>query len=101
MWWRLVHLEPVLFRSAVVAVGWLAFSVGILASPDVPDAALGALTTIAAVIQVVWVRPGVTPNAKVVVEAPDPIDRPALVVAGEAVTDASDAAILHAAAVSG
>lgn len=83
-WWRLTHLEPALFRTAVVAVFTLLGSVGITVSDRIPDALVTVLVSLAAVVTAVWVRSGVTPNATVAVTVPDP-SRPSVVEAGEAV----------------
>jgi uncharacterized membrane protein YfcA len=95
--WRLVHLEPALWRALVMAVVALAGSVGILISPDLPESLLGVLGAVLAIVQMMWTRGAVTPNAKVVVSAPDPIGDPATVTAGEATTEASTKDILDAA----
>lgn len=97
IWWRLVHLEPAVWRGAVVAVVALLGALGIIVAPGIPDALIAAWVALAAVVQALWTRPAVTANARVVVEAPDPVDRPGRVLAGEAVTGASDALILAAA----
>jgi hypothetical protein len=96
-WWRLVHLEPTVLRGAITGVVGLAAALGILLAPGLPDAILGALVPVLAVVQLLWVRPAVTANARVVVEAPNPISEPSTVVAGEAVTKASTSDILDAA----
>jgi len=96
-WWRLIHLDPVLFRAAVVAVVVLLGTLGILVDPSIPDALVTAWVALAAIVQTVWTRPAVTANARVVVEAPNPVSDPHVVVAGEATTRASDAAIIDAA----
>jgi hypothetical protein len=96
-WWRLIHLEPMVWRAAVVAVVALLGALGILVDPSIPDALVTAWVALAAIAQTVWTRPAVTANARVVVEAPEPIRSPGTVVAGEAVTQASDTEILTAA----
>lgn len=97
LWWRLVHLEPAMLRGVVVAVVAMLGAVGILVAPALPDALLAAWGAVAAVVQALWTRPAVTANARVVVEAPDPVESPRVVVAGEATTQASAGAILDAA----
>jgi hypothetical protein len=98
VWWRIVHLEPALWRGVVVAAVALLSSVGVVVAPAVPDTLVLFIVAAAALVQAVWTRPAVTANARVVVRAPDPIDQPAKVEAGEAVTEASNKAILEAAA---
>lgn len=95
--WRVVHLEPALLRGVVMAVVALLAGFGIVVSPDVPDATVLVLVAVLALVQAVWTRPAVTANARVVVEAPEPVRQPDAVVAGEAVTRASNADILGAA----
>jgi len=97
LWWRLVHLEPTLLRGAVTGIIGLAGALGILIAPGIPDAILGAWVPLVALAQMLWTRPSVTANARVVVEAPDPIASPRYVIPGDAVTRASDTAILNAA----
>jgi hypothetical protein len=97
VWWRLVHLEPTVLRGAVTGlVGFLA-ALGVLIAPGLPDALLGALLPAMALVQILWVRPAVTANARVVVEAPNPISDPGTVVPGEATTTATNSEILDAA----
>lgn len=101
LWWRLVNLEPTVLRGAVTGLVGLAGATGILLSPALPDTILGAWVPLAAVVQALATRPAVTPNAKVVVRAPDPVNAPGVVVAGEAVTTASTQRILRAAGTPG
>lgn len=96
-WWRLVHLEPAVLRGLITGLIGLAGALGILVSPDLPDTILGVWVPLMAIVQALATRPAVTANAKVVVEAPDPVNRPGLVVAGEAVTTATNNQILEAA----
>lgn len=97
--WRLVHLEPALFRGLIMAIVLLLSSIGIVVSPDIPNSLIGFLATVLAIIQAVWTRPSVTANARVAVLVPDPINAPEIVAAGEAVTTADDGAIITAATV--
>lgn len=98
LWWRLVHLEPAVLRGAITGLVGLAGALGILLSPDLPDTILGVWVPLAAIVQALATRPAVTANARVVVETPDPINNPGTVVAGEAVTTATNKQILDAAA---
>lgn len=83
-WWRLVHLDPVLFRSAIVAVITLLAMFGILVSNALPDALTAVVTTLGALIAAVWSRDGVAPMDKVVLYQPDPVSNPNQTVAGPA-----------------
>jgi hypothetical protein len=97
-WWRLLHLDPVLFRSAVVAIVALLASLGIVVSDTIPDSLITAVATIAALVAAIWNRDGVTPNDKVVVYQPDPIGQPSVVLPGAATAeDSSDNQIVQAA----
>ena len=96
-WWKLVHLDPALLRGAIMALVLLLSSIGIVLSPEVPNSLIGFIAAILAVIQAVWTRPAVTPNAMVAVYVPDPINNPQIVAAGEAITTAPDKDIVSAA----
>lgn len=99
-WWRLVHLDPAIYRGIIMAVVGLLASLGILVSDAIPNAMIIVIGTLVVAVQALWTRTGVTPNAKVVVYVDDP-NRPKNVLPGEAVTTASDKAILEAANTSG
>lgn len=101
IWWKLVHLDPALFRGLVIAVITVLGAFGILISPDLTDSLVGVLVAVMAVAQALWTRAGVTANARVVVAVPDPVNAPDAVVPGEAVTDAPAEEIVEAARVSG
>lgn len=101
LWYRLVHLNPTLWRGLVVAVVALLLSVGVKVSPEIPDNVILFITALAAVLQALWTKPAVTANAKVVAFLPDPVNEPATVCPGEAVTTASDRAVIDAARTSG
>ncbi len=96
-WWRLVDLDPAILRGVITGVLGLIGAVGILISPDLPDQILGVWVPMMALIQALWTKPSVTANARVVVEAPDPIHQPGLVVPGAATTTASNSEIIDAA----
>jgi len=97
LWWKLVHLEPALLRTLVVAVVTLLGTFGLLISSDKVDAIIGFATVALIVLGGLSTRSAVTANARVVVEAPNPISDPSTVVAGEAVTEATSTEILDAA----
>lgn len=94
---RLIHLEPTVFRTFVVSTVALLVSLGVVIEPSIPDTLVGFVIALSALAQSLWVRSGVTANARVVVEAPDPIHAPHRVVPGEAVTTAAPASIVDAA----
>jgi hypothetical protein len=96
-WYRLTKLDPAVFRGLIVSVVALLASVGVAISPGVPDALIAFIVVVVPLAQALWTRPAVTPNARVSVYLPDPVNEPQVVEAGEAVTTASDSAIIEAA----
>lgn len=84
--WRLVHLNPALYRGFVVAAVMIAGAFGLAVSDNLVNAIVLGLTAVAAIVQAIWTRSSVTANKKVVVMKPDPINRPRLVIAGQAVS---------------
>jgi hypothetical protein len=96
-WWRLVHLEPTVLRGVLTGLLGLAGALGILIAPGLPDQILSVWVPLMALVQLLWTRPGVTANARVVVEIPDPIGKPGVVVPGEATTTATNGQIIDAA----
>lgn len=99
--WRLTHLNPAVYKGLVLAVVWVLASVGVAVSPNVPDSIIGLIAAVLAVVQALWTRGSVTPNAKVVSYLADPVNAPQHISPGEAVTTASDRAIISAAKNSG
>ena len=88
-WWRLLHLDPVLFRTGVVSVVALLASLGIAIAPGIPDSLITAVAAVAALVSALWSRDGVTPNDKVVVYQPDPVGQPSALLPGAATPRAS------------
>lgn len=103
VWWRLMNLQPAVWRGIVTAVFVFLAAVGIKVAPEIPDAAFLVVLALLPIVQGIWTRSAVTPNAKVAVSVPDPINAPAEVAAGEAVVPASTptAEILEAAETKG
>jgi hypothetical protein len=99
-WWRLVHLDPAVFRGLVVAIVGLLATLGVAVAPGLPDSLIVVIVMGMAVIQGLWTRNGVTPNAKVVTYLADP-SKPSAILPGDATTTASDSKILTAARASG
>lgn len=85
IWWRLINLQPATWRGVVTAVFVLLAAVGIKVAPAIPDAAFLVLIAVLPIIQGVWTKHAVTPNAKVAVSVPDPINAPSEIAPGEAV----------------
>lgn len=85
-WWKLVHLDPSILRGAVIAVALLLGALGFAIDDQTLSAFLSAVAALLAMIQALWTRSAVTPNAKVVVYKPDPVNHPAELAPGEAVS---------------
>jgi len=85
-WWKFVHLHPSILRGAVIAVASLAGALGFVVSDQKLAAFLTAIAALLAMVQALWTRGAVTPNAKVVVYKPDPVNHPAELAPGEAVS---------------
>lgn len=83
-WYRLVHLNPALFRGLIMATVLLLVAVGVKISPDLPDILIGWVAAVLAIVQALWTVPSVTPNEKVVVYVPDPVKQPDEVASGDA-----------------
>jgi len=94
---RFITLEPTKFRSVIAGAIGLLVILGVKIIPGIDDAILNFWIPLQVVIQAILIRPAVTANARVVVEAPDPISEPSVVAPGEATTTASDAKVLAAA----
>jgi hypothetical protein len=98
--WRLIYLEPALWRALIVTAFTLLLSLGVAVSPDIPNSVIGFILASAPVAQALWTRGAVTPNAKVAVKVPDP-EKPDEVTPGDAVTTATPRSIVAAAQASG
>lgn len=85
-WWKLVNLDPVLVRGAVMSFAALAATLGLAVSDKALGAFLAAVFSLMLLLQALWTRGSVTPNAKVVVYKPDPIEAPFELEAGPAVS---------------
>jgi hypothetical protein len=96
MWWRLVNLEPVLWKTIILTIVAVLGSVGILVNDDLANNLVILWTTLMSIIQLVWVRGSVTANARVAVLVPDPAD-PSAVAPGAAFTSAPSTEIVQAA----
>lgn len=67
VWYKLVHMEPALWRGFIVAIFAVLASLGILVSDDVPNNLIALVLALTAIIQALWTRQAVVPEAKVVV----------------------------------
>jgi hypothetical protein len=93
---RLIELEPVKLRGLVMTTAMLLTILGVKLIPGLDEALLAWLLALFPVVQWLWTRGAVTPNATVAVRVPDP-DKPGVIEAGDATTTASGAAIITAA----
>lgn len=75
-WWKLVNLDPVLVRGAVMSFAALAATLGLAVSDKALGAFLAAVFSLMLLVQALWTRGSVVPNAKVVVYKPDPVNAP-------------------------
>jgi hypothetical protein len=97
-WWKLIHLDPAVYRGVVTSVLAIFTSFGFAVSDQKSIAIVSLVAAIAFLVQAFWTRGAVTPNKKVLAYKPDPINRPSKIVPGEAVS--SDIiAVANAAAV--
>lgn len=92
---RIATLQPAVYRGVIISFVALLASLGVIVSPQLSDSLIAVIGSLSTLIAAVWIRSGVTPNAKVLAYTPDP-ESPRVVAAGEAVTTAGDAAILDA-----
>lgn len=97
IWWKLVHLDPALYRGLVMAIVAIAASLGFLVSDHAIEAIVSGISIFMFLVQAFWTRKAVTPNAKVVVYKPDPVEQPARVAPGDAVST-NAVAVINAAA---
>lgn len=97
--WKLVHLNPALWRGIVFSVIGLLATAGLVISNQTGESVVTLILSVTAIVQAIWTRSATTPNKKVLAYKPDPIDHATLISAGEAVsTDV--AAVANAAATS-
>jgi hypothetical protein len=92
-WWKLVHLNPTLWRALIVATIALLGAVGIAVNGSIEDSLFLFITAVAAIVQGVWTRGSVTANQKVVVYKPDPVGEPHTLSAGPSVSYDEDAVV--------
>lgn len=85
--WRLVNLDPALWRGAVIAVCSLLASLGVVVvSEEVQLAVIGLVMAVIALVQALWTKRSTVPVKKVVVYKPDPVGDPTKVAPGPAVS---------------
>jgi len=84
--WKLIHLDPALFRGLVLSIVLLLGAFGLFISDHERDSIVGVIFALLPIMQSLWTRTGVTANHKVVVYKPDPVNAPTEVAAGPAVS---------------
>lgn len=89
--WKLVHLNPALWRALIVAIAGVLAYLGIGFAVGFQDSIFGLIVAIIAIVQGVWTKGSVTANQKVVVYKPDPVESPHALAAGPAVSYDRDA----------
>lgn len=100
-WWRLVHLDPAVYRGFIVATAALLVGLGLTFGADLPENLVVFIGAIFALAQGLWTRGAVVANDKVLAYLPDPVNMPNAVAAGVAITGASNEKIVEAARVQG
>jgi hypothetical protein len=85
-WWKLVHLDPAIYRGVVVSVVGILTTFGLIVSDQETGATVTIIASLVAIIQAVWTRGAVTANQKVLAYKPDPVDHPTVIAAGDAVS---------------
>jgi hypothetical protein len=85
-WWKLIHLNPALWRALIVAVAGILAYLGIGFAVGFQDSVFGLIVAVIAIVQGVWTKGAVTANKKVVVYKPDPVESPDVLAAGPAVS---------------
>lgn len=85
-WWKLVHLNPTLYRGLLVAVAGVLAYLGIGFTVGFQDSIFALIVSAVAIIQALWTKGAVTANKKVVVFKPDPVDAPHVLASGEAIS---------------
>lgn len=101
MWWRLVNLQPAVWRGLIISVIAVAAAFGIKTREDLPDLLMLVVLGALPILQGLWTKGAVTPNAKVAVIVPDPVGAPNKVRAGEAEVNAPNEDVIEAARVKG
>lgn len=97
LWWRLINLDPAIYRGLIVAVVALLASFGVILVPAIPDQLIAVIAAVSAAVQAIWTKRGTVPAATAAVVVPEPIRAPDVVVAGPAATTAPSKEIVSAA----
>jgi hypothetical protein len=103
-WWqKLVKLDPALVRGFIVTLfGLLGAVLKVTVLTGTVDTVVTFILALFGLVAAVFIRPSVTPNAKVIVADDTPLSPEATIVAGEAVAKPTDMhAVEQAAKVSG
>lgn len=99
LFWRLVNLNPAIWRGIIVSVLAVLATLGLIVSDNTSEAIVTAVFAVIALIQAISTHGAVTANQKVIAYKPDPVNKPSVVVSGDAIsTDV--VAVANAAAMS-
>lgn len=85
-WWeKLVKLDPALVRGFIVTVfGLLALILGNQFGTEDVETVINFIVGLFALVAAVWIKPSVTPNAKVIVYDDTPLNAVPTIESGEA-----------------
>lgn len=95
--WKLIHLNPALWRGVVIAVFALLSAFGFFVVQERQEAVLGLLMALVALFQAFWTKDATMAKRQVVVYKPDPVAEPTKVSPGPAVSS-NVPAVMNAAA---
>lgn len=99
IWERLSSLQPALVRAIIVGiVGVIVVVTGKQIDDGTVDMVVNIIMILLPIVAGLFIKRAVTPNAKVVVLQPDPVNAPEVLAPGAAVADSELAPeIIHAA----
>jgi hypothetical protein len=96
-WWKLVHLNPTLYRGLIIAIAGVLAYLGIGFAVGFQDSIFTLVISVVAIVQALWTKSAVTANQKVVVYKPDPVESPNVLASGQSISY-DEAAVAHTAA---
>lgn len=89
LWWRIINLQPATWRGLVIAIVAFLGALGVTISDDIPDSFLLLVAAVLPLIQALWTKGAVTPNAKVAIRIDDPVSGTDEIEAGPAQVSSS------------
>lgn len=96
-WWKLVHLNPTLYRGLLIAIAGVLAYLGIGFTVGFQDSIFTLVISVVAIIQALWTKGSVTANQKVVVYKPDPVESPNVLASGLSISYDENALVRAAA----